>query len=71
MEHSALYSRKGKIMTTLRFDINLGEKRLLKAALAYKRLCLAYRLGKTPSESLFKQLEKADETMEFYKDFSV
>ncbi len=39
----------------------LAEAR--SAALAYQQMCVCYRIGKRPSEKLFKQLEKAKEAI--------
>ena len=37
---------------------------LLEAAKAYQELGVCYRLGKSPSEKLFKRLEKANKLLE-------
>lgn len=39
-------------------------ERLLDAAWAYRQLSMCYRVGKTPSEALFKKLEKASKALE-------
>ena len=37
--------------------------RLRAAEKAYKELCACYRIGKNPSEALWKRLEEADEAL--------
>jgi hypothetical protein len=40
-----------------------ADRDLLDAAEAYQNLAMCYRLGKTPSDKVFEQLEKARETI--------
>lgn len=44
------------------------EKDLYYAAQAFLELTMCYRLGRTPSERLFKNLEKAKVTMDRAKE---
>jgi hypothetical protein len=39
-------------------------RELLEAALAFQQLATCYRVGRTPSEALFRRLEKAREALE-------
>ena len=43
------------------------EQKLYKAAQAFKSLNVCYRLGKIPSEKLFRELSKAEECMLVYE----
>lgn len=45
-----------------------AEISLLKAARAYRHLCVYYRLGKKPSKTLFKHLENADKIIDSYAE---
>lgn len=43
-------------------------KKAMKCAIAYRDLGICYRVGKTPSEKLFKELEKGREFLVDWED---
>jgi len=43
-------------------------KKAMKCARAYKDLCVCYRIGRTPSEKLFTELEKGKKFLEDMED---
>ena len=45
-------------------DYEEGVKKLIDAAIAYRELNICYRLGKKPTEKLFKKLNKAGKILE-------
>lgn len=62
------------IETHPQFLIKELEEKLkgaVEAAFAYQKLSMCYRLGKNPTEKLFKELEKAGKTLEKYKKIKV
>jgi len=49
-----------KILTDLVEEVEKDKRKAIQAAKAYQELCTHYRIGKTPSEKLFKRLDAAN-----------
>jgi 5'-deoxynucleotidase YfbR-like HD superfamily hydrolase len=48
------------ILTDLVEEVEEEKNKAIQAAKAYQELCTHYRIGKTPSEKLFKRLDAAN-----------
>jgi len=49
-----------QVLTELVEEVEKDKRKAINAAKAYQELCTHYRIGKTPSEKLFKRLDAAN-----------